>query len=684
MSLPRTLVILPILFLSVSAFGNGTPQAPTPPDWDEDVLDMFRTLPMQESGRVKPLDTFAGFMLLNMNANRDWEDTQGNKHSHIEWFVNTMFFPETAKHYKVFFIENAEVLDDIGVEQGDAGRFGRYSFAQLEPAIPRLLDLAREYSRIEPKDQTAYQRQVLDLWNKVSQYQQVQHFMEFAQQDYPVNTSEGLRYIFDGKERASYSEMLAKAPEMRRLLEGLDGGITDLSPEQRAQEMEPLEETLGRFLQMANHPTEIAIIPPTGAIADRREWLSPTGPPSEDTRHEEPGLWKAAFQNPEPPTEAIQMVAQLENLWENREDTIAFRMALSDFHDQAVGAAKARGEYEKIPLEVLFYKGWYFYKALQFFAVAFVLAALTFLAPASQHWFWRIFRWAPTLLTIVGTGYVVYGITLRSIIRERPPISTLYETILFITATLVIVALIIEFINRRRVALFCAAIMGFLGMMLANRYEIKEGVDTMPTLIAVLDTNFWLATHVTIINIGYAAGVLAAVIAHVFIIGKLFGIKKNDPKFYRDVTRMVYGTICFGVVFATVGTVLGGIWANDSWGRFWGWDPKENGALMIVIWQLFMLHGRMGGYLKQHGFNNAAVFGGMIVMFSWWHVNHLGVGLHSYGFTDGVIGNLLKYYAVEGFVIALGGFVWFREKVLKPRRVQTKTVQSDLEEAVGK
>lgn len=205
-------------------------------------------------------------------------------------------------------------------------------------------------------------------------------------------------------------------------------------------------------------------------------------------------------------------------------------------------------------------------------------------------------------------------------------------------------------------------------MMLANRYEMKEGIDTMPTLIAVLDTNFWLATHVTTVNMGYAAGVLAAAIAHIFIFGKLFGIKKNEPKFYRDITKMVYGVICFGVVFSTVGTVLGGIWANDSWGRFWGWDPKENGALMIVLWQLFMLHGRMGGYLKQHGFNNMAVFGGMIVMFSWWHVNHLGVGLHAYGFTEGIIGNLMKYYGIQTFVLLCGlaAFILDKRRGSKP------------------
>ncbi|MEO0662926.1 MAG: cytochrome c biogenesis protein CcsA, partial [Planctomycetota bacterium] len=93
-----------------------------------------------------------------------------------------------------------------------------------------------------------------------------------------------------------------------------------------------------------------------------------------------------------------------------------------------------------------------------------------------------------------------------------------------------------------------------------------------------------------------------------------------------------------------VGTILGGVWANDSWGRFWGWDPKENGALMIVLYQLVIVHARLGGYIKDFGISVLAVVGGGIVAFSWWHVNQLGVGLHSYGFTDGVVRNLLVYY----------------------------------------
>jgi cytochrome c biogenesis factor len=178
----------------------------------------------------------------------------------------------------------------------------------------------------------------------------------------------------------------------------------------------------------------------------------------------------------------------------------------------------------------------------------------------------------------------------------------------------------------------------------------------------VLDTNFWLATHVTAITIGYSAGMLAALLASVYLIGKLFGWKRNDPTFRREQVRMVYGVLCFAVIFATVGTILGGIWANDSWGRFWGWDPKENGALLIVITMLVILHARRGGYIRDHGTCMATAFLGTVVAFSWWGVNLLGVGLHSYGFTSGIHTSLWTYYGIQWGIVGLGAVAHWRER----------------------
>ena len=164
--------------------------------------------------------------------------------------------------------------------------------------------------------------------------------------------------------------------------------------------------------------------------------------------------------------------------------------------------------------------------------------------------------------------------------------------------------------------------------------------------------------HVTTVTFGYAAGLLAAILGQVYVLGRVFGIGKNAHETYAAIGRAVYGVVCFGLLLSIVGTILGGIWANDSWGRFWGWDPKENGALMICLWELMLLHLRLGGYVGNFGFSMLAVAGGALVSFSWWGVNQLSVGLHTYGFTEGIETMLNSIYLWLGGVLVLG-LAWF-------------------------
>ena len=128
------------------------------------------------------------------------------------------------------------------------------------------------------------------------------------------------------------------------------------------------------------------------------------------------------------------------------------------------------------------------------------------------------------------------------------------------------------------------------------------------------------------------------------------------------ILSVICDALCFSIFFSFVGTVLGGLWADDSWGRFWGWDPKENGALMIVLWMLAILHARLGGIIRDFGVNLAAILGGVIVAFSWFGVNLLGVGLHSYGFTSGIYRTLVIFYMIEFTVLLLGCAIWVREE----------------------
>jgi hypothetical protein len=144
-------------------------------------------------------------------------------------------------------------------------------------------------------------------------------------------------------------------------------------------------------------------------------------------------------------------------------------------------------------------------------------------------------------------------------------------------------------------------------------------------------------------------------LGNLYLISRLFGIRKSDPTHLKSLSRMTYGALAFGLIFSVVGTILGGIWANESWGRFWGWDPKENGALLICLSQIVILHLRMGGYLRDFGIAMATAFGGTVVAFSWFGVNLLGVGLHSYGFTSGINTALWSYYIGQWGLMAIFG-----------------------------
>ncbi|MCL4691903.1 MAG: cytochrome c biogenesis protein CcsA, partial [Candidatus Hydrogenedentes bacterium] len=403
---------------------------------------------------------------------------------------------------------------------------------------------------------------------------------------------------------------------------------------------------------MSSRSEGLALFPPTEGLGDQEHWMAAGE------------LAELAFSAGAPIEGELALVRSLEDVARSTEQPQTLKTELGQFHDAVVGLATARGEYGKVPLEVNYYDLNLLLWSLMLFVLAFVVAAVSWMVPYSKGLskIYPLFLAPPGILLIA-------AITYRCIIRGRPPVSTLYETILFITAVIVVVAFIIEYMNRQKIAFSLGALLGMMGLFLAYRYEAKEGVDTMPSLIAVLDTNFWLATHVTTVTMGYAAGLFAGAIAHVYIFGRLFGFRREDKGFYKSVSRMTYGVLCFGLVFSVVGTVLGGIWANDSWGRFWGWDPKENGALMIVLWELAILHGRLGGYIRDLGVAIASVFCGIIVAFSWWGVNLLGVGLHSYGFTSGVMQALIIFYSIEAFVILLGFAVWYMQRRAVPEPV---------------
>jgi len=244
------------------------------------------------------------------------------------------------------------------------------------------------------------------------------------------------------------------------------------------------------------------------------------------------------------------------------------------------------------------------------------------------------------------------GLIARMYISGRPPVTNLYSSAIFIGWGGIVLCLFLEAIFRNGVGSVTAALLGFSTLLIADRLDVRDA-DTMAQLEAVLDTNFWLATHVVVITLGYASTFLAGLLAIVYVIRGVFTADfRADER--KDVSRMVYGILCFATLASFVGTILGGIWADQSWGRFWGWDPKENGAVLIVLWNAVILHARWGGVVRERGVMLLAIFGNVIAAWSWFGTNMLGVGLHAYGFMEGGVPAVLSFWVSQAALIAIG------------------------------
>ena len=242
------------------------------------------------------------------------------------------------------------------------------------------------------------------------------------------------------------------------------------------------------------------------------------------------------------------------------------------------------------------------------------------------------------------------GIGARMWLEARPPVTNLYSSALFVGWGAVALCLVLEYFFRNAIGSVAAGLVGFATLLIAHHLSL--GGDTMEMMRAVLDSNFWLATHVVTVTIGYSATFLAGFLALIYVVRGVF-TRSLDKATADALTRMVYGIVCFATLFSFVGTVLGGIWADQSWGRFWGWDPKENGALLIVMWNAVILHCRWGGLVKQRGLMALAIFGNTVTAWSWFGVNMLGVGLHSYGFMDSAMWWLIAFVASQLAIIGI-------------------------------
>lgn len=672
---------------------NEEPPFPLP-TFAEETVALFSGIPTQEGGRVKPMGTVARYALLPLSGRTSLTvgiDPQGgiktllkgkrgfegetHRYSASEWLLLCLLHPEEAHRIPVFIVDDSDTLLRIGSKP--KRKRDIYSYSELAPFRTSLVEEAGKAMGLEEQERDRIDDMVMALGQNVLAYQQLTAFLEFARNGVSLGSGEIPEFFqADADGKLSVSAFLRAIPQLRENTTETSSeyiknatltierylGRTDSDSITRSRGDAALgkwDEVLGRIRPLAGLASAIQLFPPppaTGKELDPHrnlEWFTPSNAILTGLLFDNSREW------------AIQRLRLLETLESSKADPAALQDALSELNEQIRKEGSERGEISQIDREIALYAENYLTKALVFFLIGFVLIGLTWAFPDALAS--RILGWLGLAAVITALAYLCIGIGQRCLIRQRPPITNLYETILFITACTVLICLFMEWINRQRIALSTAAVLGAAGMFLAIRFEASEATDTMPTLVAVLRSNFWLWTHVTVITLGYACGLLAAALSHIYIIGRALRLADPGGEFLKSVTRMVYGIICFCLLTSLIGTVLGGIWANYSWGRFWGWDPKENGALMIVLASAIILHARMGGYFRDLGIHMASILLGIIISFSWWGVNNLGIGLHSYGFTSGIWRNLYTAWAIEAVFLVLGIFVWFTSR--KPRPV---------------
>lgn len=511
---------------------------------------------------------------LLMFSGKQTVKTEEKRLSATEWLLDVLFVPEKADRYKVFMVNDADVQALLGRGEKD-GRF--LSFTDLSPHIEEIRRQAEQAHRLEAPQRNRFQTAVVNLESRLTLYQRLKNTIQVEDtEDYTL-------------ELAVFSDSLL--PGVRAVQAHMKGGKGD----ERA--LSRLAVFFERYKFLARAAAFRPLPPESGD-----DWLSMGD-----------GLLEGLKSGR--PHPAIRGLAFLSRDW-RRGDEAAFAQAVSDTA-KAV-ELRAPASVTRARWEVRFNRIQLFYWGILLYFLAAALAL------------WRP-KWAFALLGATFALHTV-GLLARMWLEGRPPVTNLYSSAIFIGWFAVLLSLLL----RKPFATLGGAAIGSITLIIAH--NLTGSGDTMEMMRAVLDSNFWLGTHVVTVTIGYAATFLAGILAHVWIL-------KRSPE--KDLPKAVYGVVCFALFFSFVGTVLGGIWADQSWGRFWGWDPKENGAFLIVLWNAIILHCRWAGFIRDRGLMIMAVFGNIVTALSWFGVNMLGIGLHSYGFMDKAFWALALFCATQ-------------------------------------
>lgn len=613
-------------------------------------IHSFGSLPVLLEGRVQPIDSVARNSLLQIRSTGDlpleqvpsWQFWRhAKKLRSTPWLLEVLTRPELADTRPIFLIHHAELLGELKLNDKGIERSGLryYSFDELKPVFREISDQGRKASALKTEEQTTFHKQAIKLANALMLYQKLKVSLQ----------PEGLDHF--SAELAEFQKNLGPAQKAAQATQ--EAGTVE------NEAVRKIARPLQQFQLMAEYAYPL-IVPPG------------PGEPREKWRNAGESLLES-FRTGEVPRPMLMFAAMADAY--RHANAAGFNKAVADYRawlepilPKEVRKATAEYNYNQYKL---------FLHATIIYISAFVLAITALLTLAVTPGLAESLRRSSYYLIVLAGLVHTAGLIYRMVLEGRPPVTNLYSSAVFIGWGAMVGGLILEWIYRVGIGAVVASFVGFVTLIIAHNLAL--GGDTMIMLRAVLDTNFWLATHVVVITLGYSATFAAGLIGILYIFLGVFtpqlryrikqavapGSAKLAAKSPQTVpgegvelgaalSKMVYGIVCFATLFSFLGTVLGGIWADQSWGRFWGWDPKENGALLIVLWNAIILHARWGKLVGDRGLMNLAIFGNAVTAFSWFGVNMLNIGLHSYGFMEAASKWLFLFYGSQLAIIALG------------------------------
>jgi ABC-type transport system involved in cytochrome c biogenesis permease subunit len=575
-----------------------------PPGFD---VSGFGKLPVLVGGRVMPMDTLARVTLSEMNHHGVYATVSGKTEQPSRGLIEILMRPEHSDAAKLFEVSNQEIIDLFG-SQDAKGQFVLYSFNELKPFFGEIEKQAGLATQTEAETRNPFERGIIKLRDSLRLYLELKNTLQA--EDSPDF----------GEEIRTFAAIIRPGLQAVR--------DRDANRPFNQQDFERILLFTERYKNLTLAKYAYAIPNPQGSTEN------------EGWQHIAESLLSGITSGnvPYPATVYGRLISAYRG-----GDVNGFNALIREYESYLSKTIPEKLDRPKF--EFLFNQAQPFLQAMILYVIVLILALFSWLV-------WPKTLSKTAIILLLG-AFVIHtlGLITRMYLQGRPPVTNLYSSAIFVGWASVLLCIILEWIYKNGIGSVCGAVIGFVTLLIAHNLQLDG--DTLEMLRAVLDTNGWLATHVVGEALGYSAMFLAGLIGIIYIFRGLL-TTSFDEGTSKSLGRMMYGVVCFATLCSLVATILGGIWADQSWGRFWGWDPKENGALLIVLWNAITLHARWGGYVRERGVALMTVFGNIITSLSWFGVNMLGVGLHSYGFMDKAFGPLLTFIISQLIIIGLG------------------------------